>query len=254
VQTYLVRYGIMGDVARFSCVAGSDTTFDRGAVVVIQSHRGLELGEVLFAARDCNGSTGLGSELGAEAGDHARSLGTERPHVLRLAGALDLERSRQAQEARASRFAECKRVLDQGDWPWELVDVEPLLDGRSTVIHYLGPHRLDATPWRARFRVECDFDVLLEPIGPDVDDQAFDESGEDTAGEGGCGNCGCGAGAEEMGGGVTSADDEHDRQDADGCRTGGHAGCSSCGISQMLAARGRARTLDQSPAPDLTSV
>ena len=45
--------------------------------------------------------------------------------------------------------------------------VEPLLDGRSTVIHYLGPHQIDVAPLRARFRVECDIDVVLEPVGTD---------------------------------------------------------------------------------------
>jgi hypothetical protein len=174
--------------------------------------------------------------------------------VLRLAGALDLERWRQAQASRLERFSQCQRVLEQGDWPWELVDVEPLLDGRSIVIQYLGPHHLDATPWRARFRVECDFDVMLEPVGPDVDVDEIDESSDLGAGGGGCGNGGCGAGGCGTKAGAAPDLQQPGARDARGCSSKAHAGCSSCGISQMLAARGRANASTPLPEPQTSTV
>jgi hypothetical protein len=234
---YLIRYGIMGHVGRFSCTPDCGTRYERGETVVIESHRGLELGEVLFVGRQEDAGDGReGSQPTAlhEDEHQERSTRAERARVLRPASALDLEQSRQLESSRASRFAECQRVLDEGDWPWELIDVEPLLDGRSTVLHYLGPHQLDATPWRARFRVECDFDVMLEPVGADVEEPGL----TDSVG-GGCGNCDCGGGGCGSNGSAAPHDHGDGAASAPGCGASAHAGCSSCGISQLLAARDR---------------
>jgi hypothetical protein len=234
---YLIRYGVMGHVGRFSGQPDCGTRYERGEIVVIESHRGLELGEVLFVGREeeaGHGREGVQQTTLHQDEHQERAARAERAQVLRPASALDLEQSRQLEASRPSRFADCKRVLTDGDWPWELIDVEPLLDGRSTVIHYLGPHRLDATPWRARFRVECDFDVMLEPIGPDVDEPGLADSGG-----GGCGNCGCGAGGCGSNGDAAPDDHEHGAPSAHGCGASAHSGCSSCGISQLVAARDR---------------
>ena len=82
----------------------------------------------------------------------------------------DLDRSRRAEASRAERFATCRRVLEEEGWPWDLIDVEPLLDDGATVIQYLGPHHLDVAAIRARFRMTCDLDVVLEPVGTDDDE------------------------------------------------------------------------------------
>ena len=44
---YLVRYGLMGHVGRFSLDPETDQEPQRGHTVVIRTDRGLELGEVL---------------------------------------------------------------------------------------------------------------------------------------------------------------------------------------------------------------
>ena len=72
----------------------------------------------------------------------------DQQSVLRPAGPEDLARSRHAESIRGDRFALCQRVLREGEWPWELIDVEPMLDDRATVLHYLGPHHLDAATLR----------------------------------------------------------------------------------------------------------
>ncbi len=220
MYTYLIRYGIMGHVGRFSGAPECDGAFERGQIVVVHTPRGVELGEVLLATPEPEGAgTGASGVDGAAGPD-------ERPRVLRPASAQDVAESRHAAESRPSRFALCQDVLERANWPWDLLDVEPLLDGRSIVLHYLGPHRLDATLWRARFRALCDLDVVLEPAGLDVDD-------EDAPA--GCGNCNCGDH------GCATDAEAHAADDAGshGCTTQAHAGCASCGISQMLAARRR---------------
>ena len=90
------------------------------------------------------------------------------------------------------------RILQEGEWPLELIDVEPLLDGNATVLHYLGPHQLDVRPLRAWFRMACDLEVVLEPFGIDQESELPDwmteTDDEDEEVESSCGNCDCGAG------------------------------------------------------------
>jgi hypothetical protein len=159
--------------------------------------------------------------------------------------------------------------LDEDHWPWELIDVEPLLEEGKAVLHYLGPHQLDVAALRARFRMTCDLDVVLEPVGTDLEDEQGGapigvgvpsaacsrssfrppEGGTPArsnalapAGrrEAGCGACDCGAGgcatavAERAVGGAPSA-----QASPRGCAPTSHGACASCGISGMLAARRR---------------
>jgi hypothetical protein len=215
---YLIRYGVMGHVGRFWVSPECRVPLDRGQVVVIQTDRGVELGEVL-----------IGREESPPPNDQQR--------VLRLAGPEDLARSRCAEALRAERFTLCQRVLREGDWPWELIDVEPLLDDRATVLHYLGPAQLDAASLRARFRMTCDLDVVLEPVGGGFETEIGEEAAP-AATEGGCGSCDCSDGGcgsrstrQPAGDGTPAGPDAH------GCGTTPHAGCASCGISRLRAAR-----------------
>ncbi len=226
--TYLIRYGVMGHVARLSASAEYGSHFVRGQLVVIQSDRGVELGEVLVAVD--------GKSTPTENGTSDATTGSNgRPRVLREAAPDDVDRSRQAEQSRSDRFALCERVLRDEEWPWELIDVEPLLDGRSAVLHYLGPAQLDVAPIRARFRVACDLDVVLEPVGVDPDAALLEAAaGLDTHG-GGCGNCDCG----EKGGGCGAKAASGSAEAPQGATSAAHSGCDSCGISKWVAARNR---------------
>jgi hypothetical protein len=245
VQSYLIRYGIMSHVGRFSASPIDDTSFDRGQFVVLQTDRGLELGEVLIAVDDHREPAG--PEVGAAAGrgpeDADLATSGNAPGVLRLAGPDDLSRSRRAEDARPGRFSLCQRILQEGNWPWPVIDVEPLLDGRSTVIHYLGPHQIDVASLRARFRVECDIDIVLEPVGADLDSELAidDDHSEDNAQ--GCGSCGCsdGGGCGTKPAAETAGHAHQPEPAAAGCSTKAHSGCSSCGISRLLTERARAQ-------------
>jgi cell fate regulator YaaT (PSP1 superfamily) len=202
---YLVRYGLMGELARFASDSGS---YERGQTVVVRSHRGTELGEIL-------------TEVGTPQAPSNRGL------VLRVAGADDFERARQADLDRSRRFDLCRRVTEEGRWPIELVDVEPLLDEGRAVVRYLGPHHLDAAGLLETFRAACQIEIVLEPVGLDV-------PGDQEAG-GGCGSCGSGGSCGSSSGcGAASAGDSP---------SGG--GCSSCGLKQLL--RGARRTPAKAP-------
>jgi PSP1 C-terminal conserved region len=238
-HSYLIRYGVMRHVGRFPAPSCRDASLERGQLVVIQTDRGVELGEVLItvdgkAAPARNGPGDTAS---------AASVPIDSPQVLRVASPDDLMCSRRAEELRSSRFSLCQRILREGDWPWELIDVEPLLDGRATVLHYLGPHQLDVAPLRAQFRVECDIDVVLEPVGNDPDGELSAGDAHDEGTGGGCESCACsdggGCGRPAASG---PANDRAGSVSAEvGCNSSSHSGCSSCGISRMVAERNRAR-------------
>jgi hypothetical protein len=242
-QTYLIRYGVMGYVGRFSGPLDCEAPFQRGQFVVIETERGIELGEVLtlveaagiHAAR--TGGDKGGVEVDGDSGASPQRPGSE---ILRLATALEIARVHPEAQERTGHFHLCERVLQQNEWPWELIDVETLLDGRTLVLHYLGPHELDAAALRARFRTAYDLDVLFEPAGDDESNQATSGAVDGASGHGcgasGCGNGGCGGNGVDAG---ASAEREGAASSAHGCGTASHSGCSSCGIMRAMSERNR---------------
>lgn len=197
-RAYHVQFGLARQVGRFLADGGD---YARGQAVVLTTRRGTELGTVL-----------------AEAGTVESA--PEMAEILRRAGADDLERARRAEAERHRRFDACRRVFDEGLWPIEPIDIEPLLDDDRAVLHYLGPHKLDLAGLRAALRVACGLDLVLEPVGRDAPDP-------EPEADHGCGSCGSeGGGCGSVGCGSTSD---------------GHAGgCSGCSVGALVASKRRA--------------
>ncbi|HWE36673.1 MAG TPA: PSP1 C-terminal domain-containing protein [Isosphaeraceae bacterium] len=193
-MTYLVRYGLRRHIGRFEA---EDEGLEPGRVVVVRSARGTELGDVLVR----------------EPATKAVATAATAP-LLRPAGPDDLECARRAEADQPRRLAACEAALDGEDWPIVLIDVEPLLDDGRTVLHYLGPHRLDASALWRRLRDDAGLDVVLEPVGRDVPDP------DPEPAPSGCGSCGSGSGCGSCG----TGDSE------------GH-GCGSCPLPALLAQR-----------------
>lgn len=190
-HAYYVRYGLMGRVGRF--LAPSEA-FERGQSVVVETRRGRELGEVLLPAAP------------------PAETGVPTSRVLRATTDDDLTRATRTRADRDRRFSLCQEVFQQGVWPFDLIDVEPLLDDGRTVVHYLGPHDLDVVGLLAAFRSVHDLDLVFEPVGRDAPDEATDIEPTNS----GCGGCGTGAGGCGTG----------------GCGSGGHSGCSDCALKK----------------------
>lgn len=204
---YFVRSGGNGQIGRFAAEAA--TTFVRGHHVVVETARGLDLGEVMGVAVWSGGEpAGDGSAVSAR--------------IVRAATPDDIVTARRHRDVLAERYAACERVFQEGTWPIRLLDVEIQLDGRL-VLQYLGPHGLDTTGMRAWLREQLALDVVFEPIGRDGDGLDADPT---DSGEGGCG-AGCGRQAC----GQTAGADEP-VGNGGGC--GGHDGCSSCGLKGLV--------------------
>jgi len=186
---YLVRFGLMRHVGLF---LADSAAYARGQEVVVRTHRGTELGEVLLGQPDGAGAT--------------------TAQILRPAAPEDLARARRLAEGRPGQLAACERALRGGDWPLEVIDVEPLLDGDRTVLHYLGPHRLDVDRLGPILCAACGLHVILEAAGIDPDNRTDD----DPAKAHGCGQC-----AHDGGGSGSAA--------SPACGT-----CSGCGVKSLI--------------------
>lgn len=198
-RSYLVRFGLMGHVGRFE--ADVDAVFERGQGVVVRSHRGTELGEVLIES-----PRRVAPEV----------LTPSKARVLRAPDAEDVRLARRGEAEREQRFRTCGAVFQDGRWPLELIDVEPLLDDRRTVLYILGPYQQEVAEIISRLRGVCDLDVIFHPAGRDVIEDGVGGAGPVVEADQGCGRCGPGGG---------------------GCGSSA-GGCSSCGVKKLLTARG----------------
>ena len=184
-RVYLIRYGVARSVAPFA--ADLDTPDEslgeeplaRGRTVVVRTHRGTELGEI----------------LGEAPASFDRDDPTARvAPLLRVASDADILRAELVAGQRSAHFDACQAVFREGIWPLELIDAEPLIDEGRTVLHYLGPHRLDASGLVAIFRDRCGLDIVLEPAGLDLDEADLmtdpEEAVEAATADHGCGSCG----------------------------------------------------------------
>jgi hypothetical protein len=147
---------------------------------------------------------------------------SDRAEILRAAGAEDHATANRLQSERHARFEEFRRIFDDGVWPIEPIDVEPLLEEGRLVLHYLGPHKLDLAGLRAALRVSSGLDLVFEPAGLDVSEaQPEPEVEAEAEAESGCGSCG------SNGGGCGSSS---------GKKSGG---CAGCAVGDLVAKRRR---------------
>ena len=189
---YLVSHGHSGAVGRFA--AEGPLSCRRGDRVIVESRRGLELGVVLCPTT----------------ARHARLLAD--PAVGRL-----VRRATDADEAEARRlralahtlFEEGRRLAAERELPFEVLDVELLLDGRRAVVQHLRWADCDYVPFAEALGDTHNIEILME-------DLTLTEAPAEEE-HGGCGEPGCGRA--DGGSGCTS------------CGTGG--GCSSCGSKKV---------------------
>jgi hypothetical protein len=183
---FLIRYGVMRYVGWFSAEGGD---FRRGDLVVARTQRGEELGEIIAVD---SAEPPLRASLGS---------------ILRPAGRDDLTRAAERRGDQPRRLNLCESMFGEGQWPFDLIDVEVLLDD-LTVVYYLGPHGLETEGIRQSVFARCSLALRFEPVGGD--EPAVDD-------DHGCGSCGSSSGG--------------------GCGSGAGGGCGGCGVKDLAARR-----------------
>lgn len=169
----LVRYGTIPEVAEFD--AGDMREVDRGQVVVIDTHRGLQLGTVLDVVQPST------EPRAAHLPPDPDPI-TLRP-VVRVATAADrrlaAERLRQIND----EFDDWRKRIREWTLDLELIDIEMTLDGEKTILYVLN----DRGPENTRLALQAvasGFGIIeVQPVSVDgvVPQQPTG---------GGCGSCG----------------------------------------------------------------
>lgn len=168
IHRYLVRYGALGWVGVFGNVDRVECQHrDR---VILQTHRGQEVGEILSCPEDL-----------------AAQNNTDKPagEVLRVATSDEPgKHESRSKELTPQLIEDSNVVLAEADIELALVDGEVLFDGESAVIYFLGDSNPDAGPLVTDIAKRHGLDRIelypfIDPPEPEG---------------GGCGKPGCGGG------------------------------------------------------------
>jgi hypothetical protein len=177
----LVRYGKLGFLGCFAAA----TVYPWGSRVVLQTARGLELGEVLLPDLPTAGPLSTIASEHLHCGD-----------LLRLANTADLDAAHHAQQI-------ATRLLHQFDTqppPWLVLDVEVTLD-LCCILHVLPPaDDHDPSSWLADWEARTGFRLRLLDLSQLPPQGAISRSlptpcsgcSSHTASHGGCSSCGSG--------------------------------------------------------------
>jgi cell fate regulator YaaT (PSP1 superfamily) len=124
--TYVVRYGQMRFLGEYRGIEGED--HPRGQSVIVQSDRGLELGEVLCPATDRS------------------TMFLENPFrgdILRVASDEDMAALSRLSGRQKEGFQTCRELIAHRRLQMDLVDVEAVFGGERMVFYYLAEKRVD---------------------------------------------------------------------------------------------------------------
>ncbi len=175
---YLVGYGTAGDFGRFRPTR--ELTCRRGDRVVVRSHRGLELGEVL-----CDATPG-----------HAQFLpNTSVGPLLRLAGPQDEQTVAALRQKGQELCAEGRRLVGELGLPLDLLDAEILLDDEHAVVQYLRWAECDYRSLVSALSKKYAVHVIMQDLAPAPEETEHGCGRPDcgrNGGDGGCSSCSSG--------------------------------------------------------------
>ncbi len=161
---YLVRYGTIPEVARF--VAEIDTPLARNDDVVVQTHRGEQLGTVLERER----FPVRGDEI--------------EFRILRVTTADDLAHAEAARQRCDTAISKWTQRIVEWELQLELLDMEETLDGSKVILYVLCERGPDSTKLALQAAAAGLGLIEVQPVT--ADGLVPVESG------GGCGSGGCG--------------------------------------------------------------
>lgn len=164
-----VRYGILGNIGRFSPVDA--LVYPRQSRVVIRSDRGLEVGEVLS---------------GPQSTDAARADG----QILRRMSVEDQLLEARLEKHRDAAYLACQSLLSERGIEATLMDVEQLFDGQGVYFYFLGQPPAEAEALTAELAATYEAKVEFRQFADTLEQGCGPGCGtEEAAGQGGCSSC-----------------------------------------------------------------
>lgn len=200
-----VRFGSLGDVAGFASADGA--RYARGVRVVLETSRGLEVGEVLQAAEHAPSETEAAGEApdaepaaNADHDDSGAEPDSEAPQdeflspprsaagvVLRALTANDEFVLARQEKNRHAAFERCSARVAELRLPVMLVDVELLFDGQGLYFYFLGEADPRLDDLTSELAEEFETAVRFRQFTETVDKGCGPSCG--TAEGSGCGSC-----------------------------------------------------------------
>lgn len=166
---YLVRYGVVPEVARF--VHAGETVPRRGESVVVETHRGLQMGTVL-------------EKLKASAGVAAEDIDYR---IDRIATSADLSAAQSLTRECEDAFPEwCARIL-QWKLNLEMIDLEWTLDRQKLILYVLCERGPDSTKLALQAAAAGLGIIEVQPVSATGLVQPEPSGGGCGTGGGGCG-------------------------------------------------------------------
>lgn len=172
-REYLVHHGSAGHLGRFRGDAG----YCRGAHVVVQTRRGMEVGQLLCPSTP----------------DRIALPDPYIGELIRAVNADDLELIDRQRALSRRVFEDGAALTDHLALPLTLVDVEILFDGRHALLHAVRFAPCDDGPWLADLGARHGLIARLYDLGAEPNIPKDDGHGHGSCGDGGCGEGGCGS-------------------------------------------------------------
>lgn len=169
----LVRYGCIPEVSRFTC--GSVAGLQRGAAVVVETHRGLQLGTFLERVTPAHPADRDPSEPEPAAPSP----------ILRAASEADRADAAAMTSEAAAEFSAWTSRIAQWELELELIDLEWTLDRQKLILYVLNERGPDCTKLALQAAAAGLGTIEVQPVTADG------LVTQPTGGGGGCGSCGC---------------------------------------------------------------
>jgi cell fate regulator YaaT (PSP1 superfamily) len=166
-STIVVRFGRMKLVGEFPYNGAAKPGC--GSKLVVRTHRGTELGEMLTTT--CENAGCSKSVTRNEMLDYIESSGgTDYPfhtdgQVIRLATIEDINRQREIENNTAQHVRSAKAIITELDLPMKLVDVEPILGGELLTFFFTSEQRVDFREMVRRLAAEFKTRIEMRQVG-----------------------------------------------------------------------------------------
>jgi cell fate regulator YaaT (PSP1 superfamily) len=166
-KTLVVRFGAMKMVGEFPW--DSKEKPGCGSKIVVRTHRGTEIGEMLTSTCSNNGCSKSVSrkemlEYIENSGGRDYPFFSEG-RALRVATKEDMDRQAQLEQSRHALRLDVRAIAQQAGITVKIVDVEPILGGELLSVYYLSEERVDFRDLVPRLRDHFKVRVELKQVG-----------------------------------------------------------------------------------------
>lgn len=144
-KSIVVRFGLMKMVGEFPY--DGDAKPGCGSKLIIRTHRGTELGEMLTSTcpnAGCSKSVSRKEMLQYIENSGGRDYPfTSEGRVLRVATVADLDKQAQIEQSRHALKVSAREAVERLNLPMKVVDAEPILGGERLTFYYISEERID---------------------------------------------------------------------------------------------------------------